>query len=226
MRTPRQEVRNIIVTGKSGSGKQPRIDVIVDELGLKQLSTGTIFREILLKSTPLARIVKHYVENGLWVPDDIASEVFAEFFKQHNCAGFVLDGFPRTPAQAEFLIKLLEKNNSKADMIIEVHREDEHIIEHIQNRVICKECAKSYHLIDKPPKQGKFCECGAEVFKRNDESKIQNRLNEFHTKVIPTIEHLKAAGIPHVRVDGYLNPWTKERVRETVIDALKTGIDL
>ena len=227
MKTPKHEVRNILVAGKSGSGKQPRIDVIAEELGLKQLSTGAMFRDILAKDTELAHSVRNYHDNGLWVPDEVTNKVFAEFFKQHNCSGFVLDGYPRSVGQAEFFLKLLEENNSRVDMIIEVHREDEQIIEHVQGRMICKDCNATYHIEDKPPKEGNIChKCEGKVFKRDDEKEIHNRINEFHTKVTPMIGFLKEQGVAHARIDGYLNPWTAEKVRETVREALKTNIEL
>ncbi|MBT3582827.1 adenylate kinase [Candidatus Woesearchaeota archaeon] len=228
MKTPKADVKNIIVAGKSGAGKQPRIDVIAEELGLKQLSTGTIFRDILSKDTPLAKKVKYYVENGKWVPDEVTNEVFAEYFKRHDFKGCILDGFPRTAEQAKFLMKLLRENGSHVDMIIEVHREDEHIVNHVIHRRICKTCGKTYHMVDNPPKGKKCSKCDGEVYHRSDDTveKIKSRLNEFHTKVVPAIEELKKNDIHFVMVNGFLNPWTPTKVQETVREALKTKIDL
>jgi adenylate kinase len=229
MKTPKHEIKNIIVTGKSGAGKQPRIDVIADELGLKQLSTGVIFRDILSKDTPLAQEVKSYVENGKFVPDKVTNKLFAEYFKKHDYKGCILDGYPRTPEQAKHLMKLLEENGSHIDMIIEVHREDENIINHVIHRRTCKKCNNVYHMLDKPPKDGKFChDCNEEVFQRSDDTveKIKSRLNEFHEKVVPAVEELKKKNIHFVVVDGFLNPWSKEKVQETVKDALKSKIEI
>jgi inosine triphosphate pyrophosphatase len=228
MKIPKHQVNNIIVTGKSGAGKQPRIDVIAEELGLKQLSTGSMFRDLMSKDTPLAQEVKSFVNNGLFVPDEVTNKVFLEYFKKQNCTGCILDGYPRTPAQAEFLLKTLNENNSSADMVIEVHREDEQIVNHLIHRRICKGCNKSYHMHDNPPTEDNKCKkCGEDVFHRADdnEEKIKSRLNEFHEKVIPTIEYIKNQNIPHAIVNGYLNPWTPERVRETVIEAVSQAID-
>ena len=227
MQIPKHQVDNIIVTGKSGAGKQPRIDVLVKELGLKQLSTGVMFRELMAQDTELAKEVKNYVNNGQLVPDELTNNVFAEFFKKHNCSGFILDGYPRTIKQAGFLLKLLEENNSKVNMVIEVHREDDQILKHVQGRMICKKCNSTHHIKDRPPREGNLCQdCDGEVFKRDDESAIKNRLDYFHTSITPMILHLKEKGLAHARVDGYLNPWSKERVKSTVFDALSTAVDL
>jgi len=125
MRLQKYEVKNILITGKSGYGKQPRIDVIAKELGMKQISSGSIFRDIMSKDTALSQEVKSYVDNGKWVPDELTNRVFAEYFKKHDYKGCILEGYPRTVNQAEHLMKLVEENGSSIDMIIEVHREDE-----------------------------------------------------------------------------------------------------
>ena len=225
----KHEVKNIIVMGKSGAGKQPRIDVIAETLGLKQLSTGEIFRDILAKDNPLAQEVKSYVENGKWVPDEVTNKVFAEYFSKHDYKGCILDGYPRTPEQAKHLMKILEANGSHVDMIIEVHREDENIINHVIHRRTCKKCNKSYHMLDNPPKNNTHChDCDSEVFQRSDDTveKIKSRLNEFNTKVVPAIEELKKQNIHFVVVDGFLNPWSKEIMTKTVLDALGEKIKL
>jgi len=237
MRIKKQEVKNIIVIGKSGAGKQPRIDIIAEELGFEQLATGTIFRSVISaykegresKEAELGKKAVEYLEAGKFVPDELTNEIFAEHFKKHNYQGCVLDGYPRTEAQAEYFMNLLEENNSRIDMVIEVHRENENIINHIVHRRTCKQCAKSYHLVDKPPKDNKFCyDCDGEVFQRSDdtEENVKSRLLEFNNKVIPVIEYLKTKGIYHAKVDGFLNPWSKEIMKQTVLDALNIGIDL
>ena len=237
MKTPKANINNIIITGKSGAGKQPRIDVIADELGLTQLSTGSIFREFIkaykdgkkTKEADLGKKAVSYLEAGKFVPDELTNEMFAEYFKRHDYKGCILDGYPRTLSQAKHLMTILEKNGSHLDMIVEVHRDDDDIVSHVVHRRTCKECKKVYHMKDFPPKKDGECDvCGGEVFHRSDdtEEKIKSRLNEFNTKVVPMLEDLKKQGIHFAVVDGFLNPYSKERVRETVLTALKEKIDL
>jgi adenylate kinase len=237
MKIKKHEVKNIIVTGKSGAGKQPRIDVVAEELGLKQLATGTIFREFLTafkngeknREADLGKQAHAYISAGKFVPDSLTNEIFAEYFKQHDYKGCILDGYPRTVDQAKHLMKLLKKNGSHIDMIIEVHRDDENIINHTIHRRTCKSCAKVYHMLDNPPKKDNSChDCGGEVFHRPDdtEEKLKSRLNEFHKKVVPALEELKKKDIHFVVVDGFINPYSKEKMKQMVRDALKTKIDL
>lgn len=231
----KSEVHNILVAGKSGAGKQPRIDIIAETLNLKQLSTGTIFRECIsahkegknTKEAELGKIASEYMDSGKFVPDEVTNEMFEEYFKRHDYKGCVLDGYPRTVEQAKFLMRILAANNSKIDLVLEVHRDDENIISHLIHRRTCKNCKRVYHLIDKPPKEeGKCDDCGEEIYQRGDDTevKIKSRLIEFHQKVAPMIEYLRKWGYPYAVVDGYLNPWSKERVKETVSEAMKTVI--
>jgi adenylate kinase len=256
---------NIVVTGKSGAGKQPRIDVLVKEFGLEQLSTGDIFRHYLgtlrrlgleiamsdLKDPQTDRLVsdkllsemlapyasgreelgeillavkaKHYVDSGLFVPDDLVNELVDDAFGHMGYRGAVLDGYPRTLEQAHHLMRALETAGTTLDLIVLVDNEDEAIVRRTAGRRICPQCKKVFHLEHKPPREGRYCtECGAEVVQRSDdtEEKIWSRLREFHAKVVPTIEYLEGLGIPVAVVPGNLPEFTPEAVRASVLDAI------
>jgi adenylate kinase len=260
-------VQNIVVAGKSGAGKQPRIDVLVEKYGLKQLSTGNIFREYLgswakvresaktdglfadgkfasdeaigqaleapakaagipVESAMLGLKAAQYVERGLFVPDDITNALLAAAFRAENGRGLVLDGYPRTPEQSDFLLGLVKEAGTRLDLVLVVENEDEAIVARTVGRRICsnKACGKVYHLEFKPPApDGKCKVCGSPVIQRSDdtEEKIRTRLKEFQAKALPAILRLTDAGVPRVDVPGNLPVFTDEAVRESVLGAVR-----
>jgi adenylate kinase len=239
------KITNIVVTGKSGAGKQPRIDVLKDEFNLEQLSTGDIYRKLLKKFNEygytekldfswdkeknhfiddeliaekigtqdeeiiLGLKAKYFVENGLFGPDYITNALFENEFAKKGFKNQILDGYPRTMSQSKFLLELIKKHDSKIDFIVLVDNSNERIIKRTVNRRICPVDGKVYHLIYKPPVDGK-CSCGEKVIQRSDdtEEKIKSRLNEFREKALPAINYLKNNG----------DEFTPENVRKSVMD--------
>lgn len=260
-------VQNIVVAGKSGAGKQPRIDVLVETYGLTQLSTGNIFREylghygkvrqdvksdglwseagfapdaaILAALTPAAKAkgvapeaallgfkAAQYVDRGLFVPDSITNDLLAAAFRKAQGKGLVLDGYPRTPEQSDFLLGLLKETGTKVDLVLIVDNEDDAIVKRTVGRRICpnKACGKVFHLEFKPPTaDGKCTVCGTAVVHRSDdtEEKIRTRLAEFQNKALPATKRLIAAGIKSCTVPGNLPVFTDEAVRESVLSVVK-----
>ncbi len=252
-----EEVTNVIVTGKSGAGKQPRIDILVDEYDLEQLSTGNIFRSYLGsfdeydydgdisrfwdeekerfvsdekiseeigtgdEEVLLGLKAKYFVDRGKFVPDRITNELFESYFGKKGYQDQVLDGYPRTIEQAEYLLKLVEEKDSKIDFVLWVRNTDEKIIQRTTKRRICPDCGRVYHLKYAPPENGECKDCGVEVIQRSDdtEEKIRSRLQEFKDKTEPMIEWLEGK-IPVAEVPGHLEEFTPENVRKSVIGAL------
>lgn len=252
------DIINVIVTGKSGAGKQPRIDVLKEEFNLEQLSTGDIFRKYLtafnefgykkslsgfwdkeknsfIPDDKIARKIstndndiilglkaKYFVDQGLFVPDSITNALFEAAFSHKNYRKQILDGYPRTLNQAVFLLDLIKRQRSKIDFILLVDNTDERIIERTVLRRICPKCGKVYHLIFKPPKQGKCEICNVDVIQRSDdtEGRIKSRLREFQKKALPAINYLKDHGIPVIIVPGHLEAFTQENVRKSVMDEI------
>lgn len=260
------EVQNIVVAGKSGAGKQPRIDVLLAEFGLEQLSTGNIFREYIgafskirdkvsslglfkdgvfasdssiraalepackaasvpVESALLGFKAAQYLENGLFVPDELTNALFSAAFKAHAGKGLVLDGYPRTTDQSAFLLSLLKETGTRVDLVLIVDNDDEAIVKRTIGRRICpnKTCGKVYHVEFKPPSpEGKCLACGTPVVLRSDdtEEKIRTRLQEFKDKAVAAIEALTKAGIKTVHVLGNLPVFTDEAVRESVMSAI------
>ena len=264
MRPEGNGFQNVLVMGKSGAGKQPRIDVLVREFGLEQLSTGDIFRHYLglLKASdvelssaalldargrlvPDSRILellapyassseelgelllavkaRSYVEAGLFVPDELVNDLVEDAFGKMGYRGAVLDGYPRTLAQAHHLVRMVEGAGTRIDLVVLVDNDDEAIVARTVGRRICPDCKKVFHLEHKPPRDGRFCtKCGVEVVQRSDdtEEKIWNRLREFHEKVVPTLEFLEGRGVPVAVVPGNLPEFTEEAVRRSVLEAI------
>ena len=260
-----ETVSNILVMGKSGAGKQPRIDVLVEAFGLTQLSTGDLFRsnlkkfdsidyegditiffdpetetfwsddEILNELGPAAEWddpqgvllglkARYFVHEGKFAPDSVTNAMFEAEFVKHGCEGLVLDGFPRTVAQAELLLDLVIHYGTNVDAILLVDNEDDLIVERTIGRRICPECKKVYHLEHKPPSaDGNCLECGEEVIQRVDdqEAKIRRRLQEYYDKTEPALRYLKSKGIPVAVVPGNLAEFSHEAVRESVLSALE-----
>lgn len=260
-------VQNIVVAGKSGAGKQPRIDVLVEAYGLSQLSTGNIFREYLGLFGKLRESVKldglwseagfaadteilaalgpaaeskgvppqaallgfkaaQYVDRGLFVPDSITNDLLEAAFRKAGGKGLVLDGYPRTPEQSDFLIALLQKTGTLLDLVLIVDNEDEAIVKRAVGRRICpsKTCGKVFHLEFKPPADDGTCTaCGTLVVHRSDdtEEKIRTRLAEFQNKALPAIERLLGSGIRSATVPGNLPVFTDEAVRESVLSIVQ-----
>jgi adenylate kinase len=252
-------ITNVMVTGKSGAGKQPRIDVLKEEFNLHQLSTGDIFRFYLGKfnefgyekdlsefynnekdqfipDEKIKQIIgtddeeiilglkaKYFVDQGKFGPDSITNALFEKAFAKYDYKHQVLDGYPRTPAQAKFLLDLLERKKSKLDFIVLVENTDERIIKRTVQRRICPICGKVYHLTYKPPVNGKCEKCGVDVIQRSDdtEEKIKSRLQEFQNKTTPALEYLKQQGIPMVTVSGHLDEFTKENVKNSVMSEIE-----
>jgi adenylate kinase len=167
-----------------------------------------------------------YVDRGLFVPDNITNDLLAAAFRKANGKGLVLDGYPRTPEQSDFLLGLLKETGTRIDLVLIVDNEDDAIVKRTVGRRICpnKTCGKVFHLEFKPPtSDGKCTACGAAVIHRSDdtEEKIRTRLAEFQTKALPAIQRLVASGIKSATVPGNLPVFTDEAVRESVLSITK-----
>ncbi len=261
-----RQYENIIVMGKSGAGKQPRIDVLTETFGLTQLSTGNIFRTYLgffnelgfkgsltrfydvfsntfIKDSEIKEALdisdhpnadnivlglkaRHYVNQGLFVPDEITNALFESAFSALEYCGAVLDGFPRTLAQARFLKNLADKQGVQLDFILLVENDDASIIQRAVGRRICKNCGEVYHIEYKPPPE---TGCGGDpnkrcdVIQRSDDTidNLKARLQEFRTKALPAIDHLTTQGIPLYTVPGNLPDFSPETVKTSVFEAIK-----
>jgi len=211
---------NAIIFGAPGSGKGTYSARLRDILCVEVISMGDIFRLMLKEDSIIGRIIKGYVEAGLLVPDIIVVEVLKESISHANKGkGFILDGYPRTLAQAEALEKI-----AKIDVIIRLKVPDWIIIERLSSRRICKECGTVYNLKFLKPKREGICDkCGGQLYQRTDDNPevIKMRLDLYDKETDPLIRYYKTKGVPIVKhkVESLDTP--PDKVVEEIITDLK-----
>ncbi|MCD6492744.1 MAG: adenylate kinase [Archaeoglobaceae archaeon] len=196
---------NLILLGGPGAGKGTQAKLIVEKYKIPQISTGDMLREAVKQGTELGKKAKEYMDKGELVPDEIVIGIVKERLKQSDCdRGFILDGFPRTIAQAEALDKILDEIGKKIDAVINIQVPEEEIVKRIVNRRTCKNCGAIYHLIYSPPKEPNKCDkCGGELYQRDDdkEETVRERLRVYREQTEPLIEYYQKKGILY-NVDG------------------------
>ena len=182
---------NILIMGPPGAGKGTQADVIVKEFGIPHISTGDAFRLAMKQGTPIGIKAKEYIDKGELVPDDVTIGIVEERLQQPDCKkGFLLDGFPRTLAQAEALDQILGRLNTKLDDVINLKVDRDNLLARITGRRVCKSCGASYHIVFNPPKVEVICDKdGGELYQRPDdnEDSVRTRLDEYSNKTAPLL---------------------------------------
>lgn len=167
--------------GLPGAGKGTQAEKIVDHFKIPHISTGDMFRSAINDGTKMGLEAKSYMDKGLLVPDEVVIGIVKERLEKNDCNnGFLLDGFPRTVAQAEALDNILEQGNKKIDFVINIDVNREILLDRLTGRRICKACGATYHLIYNPSQvEGKCDKCNGELYQRNDdkEETVATRLD-------------------------------------------------
>jgi adenylate kinase len=197
---------NLILLGPPGAGKGTQAEVIARKHGLVQLSTGDMLRQAVKAGTEVGRQASRIMEAGELVPDDVVIRIIAERIEQPDCAnGFILDGFPRTLAQAAALDELMKSKGRKLDSVIELRVDDAALIDRISGRFSCAKCGAGYHDTNKPPKVAGRCDaCGSDQFVRRADDNpetVKNRLMAYYRSTAPLIGYYFATGLLKT-VDG------------------------
>jgi len=196
---------NIVFLGPPGAGKGTQAKILIERYGIPQISTGDMLREHRARGTELGKKAQEYMDKGQLVPDEIILGMVKERLSQPDCQkGFILDGFPRTVAQAEALDKLLSEMGKKLDFALALIVPDDLLVERLTGRRTCKSCGMMYHIKYKPPKaEGKCDVCGGELYQRPDDNEetVRNRLKVYHEQTAPLIEYYKNKGILR-EIDG------------------------
>ena len=171
---------NLILLGAPGAGKGTQAELLTEKLGIPAVSTGNMLREAMRNETETGRKVKHYMDNGLLVPDDVILAIVRDRVSCPDCAGgFILDGVPRTIAQAQGL----EALGVRIDHVISIEIEDAVIETRMSGRRVCSACGASYHIAANPPKTEGTCDlCGGELMVRQDDTPepVRRRLAVYH----------------------------------------------
>lgn len=185
---------NLILLGAPGAGKGTQADVICDKLAIPAISTGNILREAVKNGTEMGLKAKEYIESGLLVPDPVIIGIIKERLAAPDCAGgFILDGVPRTVAQAE----ALEEMGVVIDKVVDLEVADEAIMARLTGRRVCSACGTSYHLQYKPSSQPELCDrCGGSLIVRKDDepSTVKDRLRTYHEQTEPLIDFYRQRG--------------------------------
>lgn len=192
---------NILFMGPPGAGKGTQAEKIVNEFQIPHISTGDAFRAAMSQGTPLGLEAKSYVDKGLLVPDEITNGIVRDRLAQPDCdKGFLLDGFPRTIAQAEALDGMLAELGKKIDVVFNLVVDRGFLLARLTGRRICKSCGSTYHVVFNPPKQEGICDkCSGELYQRSDdtEEKVGTRLDEYSNKTAPLLDYYRNKGILH-----------------------------
>lgn len=170
----------LILLGAPGAGKGTQADILAERLSIPVVSTGNILKEAVQSKSELGQAAQVYMDKGLLVPDDIIIGILKERLAREDCAdGFILDGVPRTIAQA----RALEEMGIEIDRVLSLEVPDEKIIERISGRRVCPDCGATYHVSYKPPVREGVCDkCGGLLVIRSDddESTVRTRLRVYH----------------------------------------------
>ena len=173
---------NLILLGAPGAGKGTQAELLTEKLGIPAISTGNMLREAMANGSELGKQVKQYMDEGTLVPDDVIISIIVERVAQPDCKnGFILDGVPRTLAQAE----AMEAKGIKIDHVVSLEVDDAEIIGRMSGRRVCTKCGATYHIVNNPTKSEGICDlCGASVMIRKDDepATVLHRLEQYHAK--------------------------------------------
>jgi adenylate kinase len=197
---------NLILLGPPGAGKGTQAKILEEKCGLKQLSTGDMLRAAIAAGTEIGMKAKAIMDRGDLVSDDVILGIVGERMSKPDVSkGVVFDGFPRTPAQAQALDKMLASRGQKLHAVIEMKADDDELVARISGRYTCKSCGKGYHESYAPTKIEGTCDsCGEHEFVRrpDDNAKtVRDRLTVYNTQTAPLVDYYRETGTLHV-VDG------------------------
>ncbi|MCM3006758.1 adenylate kinase [Priestia koreensis] len=163
---------NLVLMGLPGAGKGTQAERIVENYDIPHISTGDMFRAAMKEGTELGLEAKSYIDKGELVPDEVTIGIVRERLSKDDCEkGFLLDGFPRTVAQADALETMLAELGRKIDYVINIDVDQSVLMERLTGRRICKDCGATYHLVFNPPaKEGVCDKCGGELYQRADDN--------------------------------------------------------
>lgn len=185
----------LILLGAPGAGKGTQAERLCAILGIPTISTGNILRAAIKNKTPVGLQAKHYIEAGQLMPDQVIIDIVTERLAAPDCEkGYILDGVPRTIAQAE----ALEKAGIVFDDVISIEISDEAIMQRMSGRRVCEHCGASFHLVAVPPKQEGICDnCGGKLVQRKDDAPetVKTRLEVYHRETAPLIDFYKERGV-------------------------------
>ena len=198
-------MKNLVFLGPPGAGKGTYAKALVKELGIPHISTGDMFRETASSGSELGRKIKETMERGDLVPDELVNEMVKERLSRSDCKdGFILDGYPRTVAQAEALDGILKEMGKELTWAIFFDVPEEVVVQRLTNRRICPKCGRIYNLLTMPPKEDNLCDvCKVPLIQRDDDKEevVRRRYKVYMENTVPVVEYYEDAG-KLKRIDG------------------------
>ncbi len=190
---------NLLIMGKPGAGKGTQATKLLDYYNLYHISTGNIYREEIKKNSIIGQEAKKYLSQGNLVPDEMTNNIVRDILKNSNYPnGFMLDGYPRTDAQAVALDDMLKEIGISLTAVINVEVRDKVLLKRMAGRRVCSHCGQTYHIDYHPPKIKGICDiCGNPLIQREDdlEQSVKNRLRIYMEKTKPLLEYYEKKGL-------------------------------
>lgn len=189
---------NLVLMGLPGAGKGTQAEKIIDKYAIPHISTGDMFRAAIKEETELGLKAKSFMDKGELVPDEVTIGIVRERLSKDDCKnGFLLDGFPRTVAQAEALENILSSLGKRLDYVINIEVDREILTKRLTGRRICENCGATYHLVFNPPKTEGVCDkCGGPLYQRPDDNAetVGNRLDVNMKQTRPLLDFYEEKG--------------------------------
>lgn len=211
----------IVLLGPPGAGKGTQAEILAKKTNLAHVSSGDLFRENLKNQTDLGKLAQSYMHKGELVPDDVTINMIRERISRPDCkAGAILDGFPRTPAQADALEVMLKGFNGEVDLVPYITAAEKILVERTSGRWTCRAHGHIYHEKFNPPKQSGICDVdGSEVYQRDDDKveTVTKRIRVYLEQTMPLVAYYRKAG-KLAEIDG---TQAVEQVTKELLNALK-----
>lgn len=189
----------MILLGAPGAGKGTQARQLAHEQGVPQVATGDMLREAVAHKTPLGLEAKRYMDSGGLVPDEVVIGLVAERLAQPDAkSGFVLDGFPRTVAQAEALDRMLRERGTPLDRVVFLDVSRAELLRRLTGRRVCRQCGTAFHLVSAPPRTPGRCDkCQGELYQREDDAEgpVARRLDVYQTQTAPLLDYYRERGL-------------------------------
>ena len=216
---------NLVFLGLPGAGKGTQAALLAEKYNIPHISTGDMFREAVKQETELGKKAKEYMEAGELVPDQVTIGIVRERLAQDDCRrGFILDGFPRTIAQAEALEEVLQELNRELDLALLIDAPEEELVERLTGRRVCQNCGATYHVKFDPPEVEGICdECGGKLEQRDDDkpATVKKRLEVNRKKTEKMIDFYSSRGIlTEIDARGEI-----EDIQDKIIRLIEDGLN-